>query len=343
MWRSIHNYLRHSASREPQGWHPLLAVYYLTYACNLRCPYCSDGAGTPYWKLHSDTLPAERVLALLRHIRATCDHLVITGGEPLRHPQFGRVMESLPNAGFDSVVLTTIGLEVEPHLEAICRAVRYLVFSLETLDEAKADANFGRPGTLARILANIERARAMAGPRTELILSAVATPDGLDDLYAVYEFARTRGMRFALCPQLIGVAPHPGLRSNPEYQQLFDFLIAEKKRGQAVNGTLAYLRQMRDLSKFDCRPSTVLAVSPTGDVFYPCLEIGHLAGNLLEQPDLHALRRQGKRLHGPEPACPNQCQSACALGFASILDQPLSMLTELGLMARAGLRRKLGR
>jgi hypothetical protein len=25
-------------------WRPLLAVYYLTYSCDFRCPYCSDGA-----------------------------------------------------------------------------------------------------------------------------------------------------------------------------------------------------------------------------------------------------------------------------------------------------------
>ena len=62
-----------------------------------------------------------------------------------------------------------------------------------------------------------------------------------------------------------------------------------------------------------------------------------LGGDLLTTPDLHALRRRGIELHGPEPDCPNQCHSACALGFATVLDQPLAMLGELGLMAKARL------
>lgn len=341
MWRSVNNYLRHLTSRNPRGWHPMLAVYYLTYACKLRCPYCSDGSGTPYWKLESDVLPADDVLTLLGHIRRHSDYLVITGGEPLRHPGFAAIMDRLPELRFDGVVLTTIGLGMEEHLERICRAVRYLVFSLETLDEPKADAWFGRKGTFAEITANIDRARAAAGKGTELIMSSVATPDNLDDLFQVYEFAKERGMRFAVCPQLQGVHPHPALFDNPAYHRLLDFLIAEKRRGLPINGTLPYLTQMRDLSPFACRPSTMLAVSPTGDVFYPCLEIGKVAGNLLRTPDLHALRQRGLQLHGPEPDCPNQCHSACALGFATVLDQPTAMLGELALMAKAGLRNRL--
>ncbi len=37
MWRSVRNYLAHAVPGQPRGWHPLLAVYYLTYACEFRC------------------------------------------------------------------------------------------------------------------------------------------------------------------------------------------------------------------------------------------------------------------------------------------------------------------
>ena len=343
MWRALNNYLRHAASKDPEGWHPLLAVFYLTYACKLRCPYCSDGSGTPYWKLKEKALRGEQILELLAHVRRYSDHLVITGGEPLQHPDFGLVMERLPELNFDGVVLTTIGLDVGPQLAAICRAVRYLVFSLETLDRDKADGWFGRPGTFDKIVETIESARKLPGRKTEIIISAVATPNNLDDLYQVWEWSKERGFRFAVCPQLMGVNPHPDLFGNPAYQELFDFLIAEKKAGQPVNGTLAYLQHMRDLIEFDCRPSTVLAVSPSGDVFYPCLEKGLVAGNLLQTPDLHRLRKDGKRIHGPEPKCPNQCHSACALGFSMLIDHPLTIMQEVGFMARAGIRRLTGR
>jgi MoaA/NifB/PqqE/SkfB family radical SAM enzyme len=340
MLKAAANYLRQLASRRPKGWHPLLAVYYLTYACEFRCPYCSDGSGKPYHALRCPVLPKEDLDRLLARIRRSCDHLVVTGGEPTKHPDFADFLRLLPRHRFDGVVLTTIGHDLVPYLDDISRAVQYLVFSLDTMDPAKADAWLGRgPGCFAQILANIETARRYPGRRYQIVISSVATPDNLPDLREVFRFAAERGFRHAVCPVLRGVKPDPALANDPHYRELFDFLIEQKRRGLAVNGSLAYLRGMRDLSKFNCRPSTVLAVAPNGEVFYPCLEIGKIAGNLLEQGDLNALRAEGQRRHGPEPTCGNQCQSACALGFALLLDRPWTVLSEIGLAVKAQLRR----
>lgn len=323
MWLSLKNYLCHLLSR-PLAWRPLLAVYYLTYACPFRCPFCSDGAGTPYPALRSPVLDAPRILELLRRVRAHCDYLVLTGGEPTTHPAFGELLQGLGAVGFDGVVLTTRGPGLEPHLAAVDAAVRYLVFSLDTLDPAKGDRWLGAaPGTHARGLAAIEAAARRPGRRYEILISSVATPDNLADLHDVYRYARDRGYRFAVCPQLVGVKAHAVLAGNPEYRRLFNHLIAEKRAGRAINGSPLYLEYLRDLRKFTCRPSTVLAIAPTGDVFYPCLELGSVAGNLLDTPDLHAIRAAGRRRFGPEPSCDNRCHSACALGFALILNHPL--------------------
>ena len=43
--------LYHRWVQAPRHWNPLVGIYYLTYACELWCPYCSDGAGRPYWTL----------------------------------------------------------------------------------------------------------------------------------------------------------------------------------------------------------------------------------------------------------------------------------------------------
>jgi MoaA/NifB/PqqE/SkfB family radical SAM enzyme len=340
MWKATANYLRHLARRRPTGWHPLLAVYYLTYACEFRCPYCSDGSGTPYHALRSPVLRGPDLDRLLACIRHTCDHLVVTGGEPTRHPEFAQFLRLLPRHRFDGVVLTTIGDEITPYLDDIARSVRYLVFSLDTLDSAKGDAWLGRgPGHHATILANIEAASQRPHRRYEIIISSVATPDNLPDLYDVFRYAAEHGFRHAVCPVLRGVVPDPALRSDERYRALFDFFIRQKRRGFAVNGSLAYLRGMRDLAAFRCRPSTVLAVSPVGDVFYPCLEIGKVAGNILAEPDLHKLRAEGLRLHGPDPTCGNQCHSACALAFALALNRPWSPFSEVTTGFRAWLQR----
>jgi hypothetical protein len=77
---------------------------------------------------------------------------------------------------------------------------------------------------------------------------------------------------------------------------------------------------------------------PQTAVFYPCLELGHYAGNLLSEPNLHLIRRSGCEKFGPQPDCGTQCHSACALGFARILANPLSLMHEGLLMAMAKTR-----
>jgi len=335
---AVGSYLFHLLRDAPDRWHPLLSVYYLTYACGFRCPYCSDGAGQPYYRLPHQTLPGSKVLDLFKTIRRHGDYLVITGGEPTEHPDFSTVIGGAGNIGFRGVILTTNGQYLELHLDAVARSVSHLVVSLQTLDSVKADAWYGSgAGVHRRILENIDRAANWPGRKYEIVISSVVTPENIADLYEVYRFARERGFRLAACPQLVGVKAHAALEGNPEYRAFYDFLIAEKKCGGRIQGTVDYLEYLRDLRKFSCRPFTMLVVSPTGDVFYPCLELGQYAGNLFTEPDLHRLRQAGRQRFGPQPDCDTRCHSACALGFSRLLANPASALHEAALTARGWL------
>jgi MoaA/NifB/PqqE/SkfB family radical SAM enzyme len=339
MWRSAVNYLRHAVDRSPSGFHPLLAVHYLTYACKFSCPYCCDGNGVPYPKLRSPILGAAESLELMRRIRRRSDFVVLTGGEPLDHPDVDAILTGLPRVGFDGVVLTTVGAALDEHLDAVAAGVKWLAVSIDTLDHARGDAWLGRPGTHARILANVELAARHPRRRFEIVIGSVATPENLADVGEVHRFARAHGFRHSVSPQLQGVHAHPGLLGDPAYRALYDQLIDAKRAGHDVEGTVAYLEHMRDLKEFRCRPSTVLATSPTGDVFYPCLELGKVAGNLLDEPDLDAIRAAGRARFGTEPRCGNRCQSPCALAFGLLFDRPWTLADEAFRQALGGARR----
>ncbi len=320
----------------------MLGVYYLTYECELRCPHCSDGNGEPYYRLPSTVLPAVRILDLLRIVRRHCDYLVLTGGEPLQHPDVVEVLEGLKGINFRGVILTTNGIAIDRFLSEVADSIQHLVISLQTLDPKRGDTGYGgRSGVHERVMANIERAARQPGRKYEIIISSVVTPVNIPDLYEVYRFCQPRGFRLAACPQLVGVKAHPGLVANRNYQQFFDFLIAEKRKGGSIQGTVDYLRYMRDLQKFSCRPFTMLVVSPVGEVFYPCLELGQFAGNLVDQPDLHQLRQKGLERFGPQPKCDTRCHSACALGFSRLLANPLSLVHEAALIARHQIKKHL--
>ncbi len=334
----VSNFLYHLTINKSDRWFPLLSVYYLTYACHFRCPYCSDGAGQPYYKIRAEPLAATKVLELLRIIRTHTAYLVLTGGEPTQHPELAQILAGLPYLNFGRVIFTTNGYDLEQYLPAIAGSVHELVISLQTLDSARADDWYGhKPGTHQEILTNLGRASQHPNHRYEIIISSVVTPKNIPDLYAVYEFCRERNYRFAACPQLIGVKAHPALFENAAYRQFYDFLIAEKKKGASIHGSVDYLTFMRDLRKFNCRPFTMLVVSPEGGVFYPCLELGQLVGNLFENKNVHALRLEGQRRFGPQPNCGAQCHSACALGFSRVLANPRSVLHEAALLAKSAI------
>ena len=306
----------------------MIAVYYLTFKCNFRCPYCSDGFGTPYYQMSSPEISPGHAFQILRSIRRYCENIVITGGEPLLYESLNTLLHNLNKLHFKCVVLTTNGYELKPHLPAIISTVDDLVFSIDTLDNEKADLIYGLGnGTLSRILENIYMAAKMFSKK--ITISSVVTPENIEDLYDVYAYSKKNRFCFAACPQLVGVLAHDALVSNPAYQQFFDFLIEEKKRGAFIFGTTLYLKFMRDLKKFDCRPFTMLVVSPEGNIYYPCLEKGKNAGNIIDIKTLHQARVDGLEQYGPQPSCGNQCHSACALSFSLILNHPGSVFDEI--------------
>ena len=318
-------YLYHTLINGDSRWYPLLAIHYLTYQCSFRCPYCSNGQGQPYHRLSDDAPSGKDKRLILERVRRHAEHLVLTGGEPLEYLDVDEVLASLPTLRFKTVALNTNGFDLDQHLEGISRSVSTLIVSLDTLNEKKADAWFGKgPGTLHKILSNIELAANAAGRSYDIMISAVATPNNIGDLYEVYRYAADRGFQIAVCPELQGVKPNSKLPDSEEYRQFFAYLIEEKKKGGRIFGSTLYLRYMQQFLRFSCRPFSILVTDPAGNVMYPCLEIGHIAGNILESDDLHGLRGKARQKFGPMPECRDCCYSACALGFSLAIEQPWS-------------------
>ncbi len=317
---NVLKYLYHRYNRHQSGWYPFVSVYYLTYRCDFRCSYCSDGSGKPYYQLGSHAVSGRQAISIIKEIRKYSNIFSLTGGEPLNHPDFGEVITEIGKLNFKNLILTTNGYDLEDHLPEIAKSVDTLIFSLDSLDSEKADKVYGKPsGTLDRILNNIEIAKSYPKKKYDILISSVATPDNIRDLYAVYDYVKSNDFQIAVCPQLKGVKAHTSLNGNEEYRELYDFLINEKSGNKKIFGSKKYLEYMRDLKKFYCVPFTMLVVSPTGEIYYPCLEIGNPVGNINGIKDLHEARRLGYEKYGPQPNCGTQCHSACALTFSLLL------------------------
>lgn len=323
-------FLYHKYFANDKKWIPFMSVYYLTNSCNFRCPYCSDGSGKPYYQLPNHILPATDVLKIIGTIRKQCNSLVITGGEPLNHPEFGEVIKHVDSFRFKEIGVTTNGYNVDKYVEDLTQKLSSLVISLDTLDEAKADKNYGvGDGTFRKIMDNILLVEKYPKRKSKLFISSVLTPGNIADLYEVYEFSQQHGFTFAAAPHLQGVKANPLLLQDNQYYDFYNFLLAEKRKKRKIFGTALYLEYMRDLKKFECKPLTMLVVSPEGNVFYPCLEKGNYVDNLLENTNLNEILAKGKEKFGALPNCDTRCHSACALGFSLLIDYPLKNGVEM--------------
>jgi MoaA/NifB/PqqE/SkfB family radical SAM enzyme len=322
-------------------WDPFLSVFYLTYACDFRCFYCSDGKETPYYSLDNHRSDLDTALKITSGIRRFTNRLIITGGEPLLYPDAAEFLKRISAFNFSDVVLTTNGYYIDDAmLRCISGSITECVFSLDTLDPDKADDIYKKGfGTFRRIMENIERAACLKNRSFNITISSVATPGNITDLYDVFSYAKKNGFTYAVAPRLRGVMADAELSADPEYRTFFDFLISEKKRGVKIFGTPLYLSYMRDLKKFHCIPFSMLVISPRGDIFYPCLEIGNYAGKIQDTTDLHCVRRNAAKKFGLPPLCGTQCHSACALSFALLFEYPLSFFPEVWYSLKCRVRR----
>jgi len=332
MFSDILKFNYHYFFDKPNGmrWYPIIAFYYLTYACGFRCYYCSDGKGRPYHTLQSEELDNGMLVKILSKIRKYCNYICLTGGEPFESKNLKTALTTIKLLNFKKLILTTNGVYFEENADILGQTVDCLVFSLDSMDPSKLSEWYGCSENISnKIIQSIELAHSIKKKTYRICISTVVTENNILDLYEVYKFAKSRNFEFAACPQLKGVTENQKLFHNPEYISFFNFLIREKKKNENIFGNIKYLEYMRDFTKFNCRPFTMLVLSPEGNVYYPCLEIGNCGGNLIEEESLHTLRKKANKLFGPQPVCSNQCHSACALNFALMLEKPQFAVKEV--------------
>ena len=93
------------------------SVFVRTTGCNLRCWYCD----TPFtsWTPEGDTRPLERLIH--QTLDFECDHIVITGGEPLLPQPIVAFSQALAEAGRNVTIETagTVYRPVAAHLMSI--------------------------------------------------------------------------------------------------------------------------------------------------------------------------------------------------------------------------------
>ncbi len=190
----------HLPPRQPSK--PLTLLLLVNRGCNLRCVFCD------LWD-KPENMPLPKVLELLTEARQIGTRtLVLTGGEPLLHPQLPQIIAAARSQGMD-VNLTSNGTLLDRHYDRLVQAgLQSISFSLDGLPETH-DRLRGQKGAWARTWKAL--VHAVHDKKLDCCVYFVVTRENVRELVPLWEQVRSLGVRFDFWP--VNDAPDLYLRS----------------------------------------------------------------------------------------------------------------------------------
>jgi MoaA/NifB/PqqE/SkfB family radical SAM enzyme len=314
----------------------LAATYYVTTRCNLNCAYCED-FGARRNGQGATTLPLEDALRVLRTIRSGVDRLILTGGEPLLHPDIDALLSgACRELKFRHLTLLTNGLLLPEH-ERSLPFVNRLVISLDSTDPGLWSSLVNVPRETAQAILN--NVRAYASRQREfgyrMVVNCVLTPQTLPGARQVLDFCTEHGLLVSFSPQAANNWPRYELLVSDEYKLFLAELIALKRRGAPILGSAAYFHTLLDLRPYSCYPTLIPRIMPGGELVYPCWPIekagdshGGRPCNLLEVKSWADALQVAAAEYGPPPSVCTSCFQQCYAEPSLMQARPLSLLGE---------------
>jgi MoaA/NifB/PqqE/SkfB family radical SAM enzyme len=315
--------------KDPQL-HPLGVTWHATNRCNFHCGFCDDGRGNRYPDMKSYTMSTEEVRHVLGLARERVPLLYITGGEPLIRKDLTEILRwAKTEARFRYIGLVTNGVLL-PRQEGLLPFVDDLTISMHALDEVRGDEIYDAgPGKCRAVREAVLRYSKLAKAHGyRFCVSCVVIPPRIQDARDVLHFCVENDIGYTVMPQSINPYPHPELEGNPEYVALIDEVLELKREGKPIFGSSAYLRCIRDFTKFSCYPTTALRIYPNGDLVYPCTPLGKVAGNLIGARSFDEVLEQGIARHGRVPTCDTRCFAQCFIEISNAINSPGELLWE---------------
>ena len=208
---------------------PLTMLLLLNEGCNLRCTFCD------LWEnfINMDVAKLEPILQSAQKIGTKV--LVLTGGEPMLHPQWDSVVAKASSLGM-SVNMTTNGTLVEKQWERVVKSqLTSISVSLDGL-ESTHDELRKQKGAWKKTVSALNRLK----EQTDFDLSVyfVATNRNVFELIEVYEAVRAMGVSFDFWP--VNDAPDLYMKTEKEKKAWRDAVDWISKREEGVAQRLPF-------------------------------------------------------------------------------------------------------
>ncbi len=315
---------------------PRIGIYYLTEQCNLNCVYCED-FGARRNPHNQPPLGLDQVIKILGVIRSGMDALMLTGGEPLTHPDISQItQQAKKELKFRELTLISNGSMLHQH-EAALAYVDRLIISLDSTDQQLLSQMLGISPSLAQSILNnvIKFAALQARFGYRMIVNAVLTPETLPGAEALIEFCRANRLLVSFSPQAVNNWPRYELTVSPAYRTFIEKLLRLKQAGAPILGSDKYLRTLATFQPYDCFPTLTPRIYPNGDLCYPCRPLekaengqGGRPINLLNTSSWAEGWQLAFKTYGQPPRTCHSCFQQCHAEPSLMQSLPFSLLHE---------------
>ncbi|WP_297490209.1 radical SAM protein [Thermococcus sp.] len=297
---------------------PAVVIFELTRNCNLNCKHCIVSAGRPLPK----ELKTEEWLKLVDEISDYAVRLTLTGGEPLIHPGFFRILKRAKEKGL-SIRLLTNGTLVEEHSKELGGLLDARIDEVQvSLDGLKqAHDSIRGEGSYAKAIAGV---KALVREGLPVSVAFTLIPENRGEALGLYREVAKLGIEsFRIAWGL----PVGRLRKAVPYAEYLktveEVKRASEKLGVPVSGgELGAPLEVKAESFYPCAAGTSqVFIASTGDV-YPCLVLRYpffRFGSVREEKLIDIWRKRGwerlkRDLSGSDcEKCPlfKSCRGGC--------------------------------
>lgn len=308
---------------------PIFIGLYITNRCNLRCKYCFVNVENRFDDPAHAGFSGDDVIKVVDELYTKgMRWTFLLGGEPLMHPELGRIVKHIADKGILLHILTN-GTLIEQKIDAIAPADGVCV-SIDGL-EAATDAMRGE-GTFRRAMRGL--AVALEHGMTARI-HATLSKHSLADMEPLAAMARDMGVTITLSPpNYLGEAEDPDLQLTTEdYKDFYRRYRALKEQGfpignsfyaidKALHWPIAYHEYIREGQTFEnyapirCVICDLHGCVDAEGTMFNCIQLGCLHG--LNIRDV-GIQRAWDELPNRRPNCVS-CASINTIETAAYLN-----------------------
>lgn len=307
-------------------------IFEVTPRCNHACRHCYNFWQTPGVSTPNGETGTDQTLALLTKAldETCCEHVTLTGGEPLLRRDLPEIVDLLRQRGVLTTVISNGRLLTEPAVaDLLDRGVGLFELPLLSRRRETHDHLSGAPGAFDAVLSAMANIRYLGG---QFVAVFVATQLNLPDLYGVIKLAFAFGARGLMLNRF-----NPGGRGQANLDELLptpaqmrdalavaDAAVAEF--GLSISCSIPIQPCLVDTRAFShlnfgyCAAGADRAyytLDPVGNL-RPCNHTPTVLGNLFDEPfaDLMAPERMAPFVQAAPEFCDpcalrETCQGGC--------------------------------